>query len=232
MTPIPVLGPESSLRAVALVPIPDTRKRRLEIAGPPGFRLDAVISLRAMTLVQHTYQMTARGIVPIPQKIGTVSLVRPLPKTADADEALALLQESLTHGLHQVDQILDAAARTLKALARRGSWMNNNRGSAHLYLAAKKSKSSACFGGSYVPELPRLPAFALDRIFAGKIAFVKGQIRPVRGTTVSVRIDAIPTSRHARLPLLADALRAWSALGYDAAEWLVQVNDLAERHRD
>ena len=29
---------------------------------------------------------------------------------------------------------------------------------------------------------------------------------------------AIPTSHHARLPLLADALRALQAFGYDAAE--------------
>jgi hypothetical protein len=230
MMPVPLFGPDSGLRAVALAPVPDTRQRRLEIAGPPGFRLEASIGPRTATLVQQVHQMTAQGIVSSPQKVGAVSLVRPLPKGADAEQALALLQESLAQGLFQVDQILDAAARTLKALARHAAWMENRTDSIHLYLNAK-SKSFANLGGSYVPNLPRLSTFALDRIFAGKITFDKGQIRTLRWASASVAVDDIPKSRHARLPLLADALRAWADLGYDAADWLSKANDLAERSR-
>jgi hypothetical protein len=230
MTPVPLFGPDSGLRAVALVPVPDARQRRLEIAGPPGFRLEASIGPRTATLMQQVHRMTAHGIVSSPQKVGAVSLVRPLPKGADAEQALALLQESLAQGLFQVDQILDAAARTLKALARRAAWMETRTDGIHLYLAAK-GKSCANLGGSYIADLPRLPTFALDRIFAGKIAFAKGQIRPVRWASTSVAVDDIPASHHARLPLLADALRAWADLGYDAADWLSKANDLAERSR-
>jgi hypothetical protein len=109
--------------------------------------------------------------------------------------------------------------------------MNGRLSSIPLYLAARKTRASANLGGSCVPELPRLPTFALDRIFAGKIAFAKGQIRPVRWASTSVAVDEIPTSHHARLPLLADALPAWSALGHDATDWLSKANDLAERNR-
>jgi len=104
------------------------------------------------------------------------------------------------------------------------------KGGIHLYLAAQKN-TMMNLGGSYIQNAPRVGAFAIDRLLAGKICIVKGQIRPLRLVSTVVSPGAIPTSHHARLPLLADALRAWQALGHDAAERLSKMNELAEVSR-
>lgn len=229
--PIPFLGPDSCLRAVSLYPIPGSRSRLLAVEGPAGFRLDISVGLRKAMIVQHVAQLTQDGIMPIPYKVGAVTLVRPIPKDADAEVALRIVQDSLTTGFADADALVDACARTLKALARYAPWMDARANDGvHLYLSAKK-RSSFNLGGAYIQNAPRVGTFALDRLFAGKISIVKGQIRPVRWVSTVVLPGAIATSHHARLPLLADALRAWQALGYDAAEWLSKMNELAEASR-
>lgn len=229
--PLPFLGPDSCLRAVSLSPIPDSRTRLLAVEGPTGFRLDVSVGPRTAMVVQHVAQLTQGGILPTPQKVGSVPLVRPVPKDADAEEALRVIQDSLAEGLADIDALTDACERTLKALARHASWMDARaKGGVHLYLAAKKNIMMN-LGGSYIQNAPRVGAFALDRLFAGKICIAKGQIRPVRWASTVVPPGAIATSHHARLPLLADALRAWQALGHDAAEWLSKMNELAEASR-
>lgn len=227
---LPFLGPDSCLQAASLVAVPGTRQRLLVVEGPPGFRLDVSIGPRTAAIVQQIAQLEADGIGTRAQKVGSVALVRPLPKAADAAEALVLLQDSLAAGLADVDALLDAAQRTLKALARRGAWMEQHKGAVHLYMSMRQ-KAQMNLGGSYVQDAPRVPTFALDRIFAGKITIVKGQIRPVRWVSASIMPDSIATSHHARLPLMADALRAWSALGHDAADWLSKANEAAEACR-
>lgn len=227
---LPFLGPNSCLCPVSLTPVADTRRRLLVVEGPFGLRLDVSFGSRTATIVQQIAQLKTDGIGLCAHKVGAVALVRPLPKNASAADALALLQDSLAEGLTNVDALLDAVQRTLKALARRSAWIGQCHRTIHLYMSIRKTVIMN-LGGAYIQEAPRLPTFALDQIFAGKIAIVHGQIRPVRGVSVNVMPESIATSYHERLPLMADAILAWRALGYDAADWLSKANEVAEASR-